>query len=83
MHVLGPFHILWAFSSVTIHELSVTTSSVTYFILQADTGTSVPQSIQENLGRGLEKNEGEWTGKVEISSKKKSLAVVEACMAIF
>ena len=29
----------------------------------------------KNLGRGFEKNEGEWTGKVEI---KKSLAVDEA-----
>ena len=31
----------------------------------------------------VEQNEGEWTRKVEISSRKKSLAVGEACMAIF
>ena len=31
----------------------------------------------------LEKNEGEWTGKVEIRTRKKFLAVGEACVAIF
>ena len=30
-----------------------------------------------------EKNEGEWTRNVQISSRKKSLAVGEACVAIF
>ena len=33
------------------------------------------------IGRGLGKNAGEWTGRVEI--KKKSLAVSVACMAIY
>ena len=37
----------------------------------------------QNLGRSFGKNEGEWTGKVEINSRKKSMAVDEACMAIF
>ena len=41
-----------------------------------------PQVTQEKLGRGFRKNEGEWTGKVEINSRKISLAVSEACMAI-
>ena len=31
----------------------------------------------------FEQNEGEWTGKVEIRSRKKSLAVSVAWMAIF
>ena len=34
-------------------------------------------------GRGFGKNEGEWTGKVEIRTRKKFLAVGEACVAIF
>ena len=29
------------------------------------------------------KNAGEWSGRVEISSREKSLAVGEVCMAIF
>ena len=42
-----------------------------------------PQLTQENLRRGfLGKNEGGWARKAEIR-KKKSLAVGEACMAIF
>ena len=38
---------------------------------------------EKKLGRGLEKNEIEWTRKVEISSRMKSLAVRQACMAVF
>ena len=38
---------------------------------------------KEKLGRGFGKNEGEWTGKVKISWRKISLAVGEACIAIF
>ena len=34
------------------------------------------------IGRGFGKNAGKWTGRVEIS-KKKSLAVSVACMAIY
>ena len=41
-----------------------------------------PRLTTEKLGRGLEKNAGEWTGKIEISKKEKSLAVSVACMAI-
>ena len=39
-------------------------SKVTCFILQADT-----EEVLEKLRRGSGKNEGEWTGKVEISVK--------------
>ena len=42
------------------------------------------QLTQEKLGKGFEKNNAvEWTGRLEISSWKKSLADGEACMAIF
>ena len=37
------------------------TSRVTYFILQANIG---------KIGRGLGKNAGEWTGRVEISKEE-------------
>ena len=39
----------------------------------------------ESIGRTRErswKNAGEWTGKVETSSRKKSLAVGETCMTM-
>ena len=35
------------------------------------------------LRTGFRQNAGGWTGSVEISSRKKSLAVGEACMAFF
>ena len=54
---------------------------VTYFILRAYTGTSVSYSQHKNRER-FGRNEGEWTGRVEIG-KKKSLAVSVACMAIY
>ena len=34
-------------------------------------------------GEGFGKNDGEWARKVEIRTRKKALAVGEACMAIF
>ena len=37
-------------------------SRVTYFILQANTG--------KTTGRGFGKNAGEWTGRVEISKEE-------------
>ena len=44
---------------------------MTYFILQAYTGTSVSHTkTQEKIGRGFEKNAGEWTGRVEISKEE-------------
>jgi len=33
-------------------------------------------------GESLEKNEGEWTRKVEIRTRREFLAVDKACMAI-
>ena len=45
-----------------LHQLSVTTRRVTYFILQAHRGTYVSHSCSG-------KNEGKWTGKVEISKE--------------
>ena len=35
------------------------------------------------IGKGFGKNVGEWTGSVEISKRKKSLAVSVAYMAIY
>ena len=44
---------------------------VTYFILRAYTGTMCkPQPTQEKSGEVLEKNAGEWTGRVEISKEE-------------
>ena len=37
----------------------------------------------QKLGEDSEKKEGEWTCKVEIRTRKRFLAVGEACMAIF
>ena len=43
-------------------------SRVTYFILQAYAGTGVSHSQHgKKIGRGFEKNAGEWIGRVEIS----------------
>ena len=35
------------------------------------------------MGRGFGKNKGKWLGKVKIRTKKKFMAVGEACMAEF
>ena len=43
----------------------------------------LPQLTQEELRRCFGKNAGEWTGRVEISSRKKSLAVDEARMVMY
>ena len=40
-------------------------------------------SYRTQLGEDVGKNEGEWTGKVEIRTMKKFLVVWEACMAVF
>ena len=46
-------------------------NSVTYFILQAYTGTAVSQSQHsKKSGEILEKNAGEWTRRVEISKEE-------------
>ena len=47
-------------------------------------GTLISASAAPHCGvGGGGRGEGDWIGKVEISSRKKSLAVGEACMAIF
>ena len=44
---------------------------VTYFILRAYTGTGVRHNQhRNNSGEILEKNAGEWTGRVEISKEE-------------
>ena len=44
---------------------------VTYFILRAYTGTGGSHSQRKGKnGRGLGKNAGEWTGRVEISKEE-------------
>ena len=45
-------------------------SKVTYFILQACTGTSVSHSKYMKNSDGFQKNAGEWPGRVEISKKE-------------
>ena len=46
-------------------------SRVTYFIMRAYTGTGVSYSQhRKKLGEVLEKNAGEWTGRVEISEEE-------------
>ena len=48
--------------------------------LTRETATAI--TVQK-LGEDLEINEGEWAGKVQFRTKKKFLAAVEACVAIF
>ena len=44
---------------------------MTYFILRAYTGTMCqPQPTQEKSEEVLEKNAGEWTGRVEINKEE-------------
>ena len=44
---------------------------VTYFMLQAYTGTMCkPEPTQGKIGRGFGKDAGEWTGRVEISKEE-------------
>ena len=44
---------------------------VTYFILRAYTGSGVSHSQhRKKMGEVLEKNAGEWTGRVEISEEE-------------
>ena len=65
-------------------KLLVAISSVTYFIPGAHTRNWISQNQHSSKGgRGREKNEGEWTGKVEIRMGKKFLPVGEASVAIF
>ena len=42
--------------------------------------TNAVEKKEEDVGG---KNEDEWTGKVQIRTRRKLLAVIKACMAIF
>ena len=51
--------------------LKPASSRVTYFILRAYTGTGVSHSQhRKKSGEVLEKNAGEWIGRVEISKEE-------------
>ena len=53
------------------HQLPVTTSMLTYFILRAHTGTVVShRQCRKNSGELLGTNAGEWTGRVETSEEE-------------
>ena len=45
-----------------LHQLSVTTSRVTYFILRAQTGTGVSHRQQRKNSGEVSENAVEWTG---------------------
>ena len=70
----SPYHKPCFFSLFTVHGHSAqgpASGRVTYFILQAYTGTGVSHSKQwKKIGRGFGKNAGEWTGMVEISKEE-------------
>ena len=66
-----------------LHQTSVTTSRVTCFISGPTQEPALATANTGNIGEMFRKNEGEWTGKVEISSMKIFLAISEASMAIF
>ena len=53
-----------------LHHLSTTMNRLTH------------RKEKKQRERGLGKKVGDWTGRVEIS-KKKTMAIVVACMAIF
>ena len=58
-------------------------SRVTYFTLRAHTETGVCHSRhRKNPGEVLEKNAGEWTGRIEIS-KEEIPGIDLDCMAIY
>ena len=61
-----------------------TMSRVAYFILWAHMGKCISHNTVEKQEEGLEKiNEGEWTGQIEIRTRKHFLAVGKACVAVF
>ena len=74
--------------SVSIHhgnllKLLLTTRRVTFnSVGPQETGFREEEKKKEKKRRE-KKREGEWTRKVVISTRKKFLAVGEACMAIF
>ena len=66
-----PQFILFIFRGHSAREPA--SNRVIYFILHAYTGTGVSHSQRrKNSGEVLEKNAGEWTGRVEISKEAKT-----------
>ena len=56
-----------------LHQLSVTMSRVIYLTLRTDTGTDVSHTSTGKTRESyvvVEKNEGEWTGRVQISKEE-------------
>ena len=67
--LLNFFFSLFIFHGHSARELA--SGRVTCFILQAFTGTMCqPQPTQEKSEEVLEKNAGEWTGRVEINKEE-------------
>ena len=65
-----------------LHQVSVTMSRMSYFILRANTGTGVSHSQQEKLGRGFGKMQVKGPEGSKLA-RKKFLAVGVASMAIY
>ena len=65
------YHMFWSLFIFSGHSAREPVSSrVTHVILRAYRGTSVSHSLHsKNSGEVLEKNAGEWTGRVEISEE--------------
>ena len=60
---------LFIFRRHSARELA--SNRVTYYILRAYTGTGVSNSQhRKKMGEVLEKNAGEWTGRLEISKEE-------------
>ena len=53
-----------------LHQLSWTMSRMTYFILQANTGTGVKHSQHRKNSGEVWENVGKWTGRVEIGKNE-------------
>ena len=64
--------------------MTVSMITMTYFIPQAQMKHCVSETnAVKTYVQDLDTNEGDWTGKVQIRTGKKFLAVGEACVAIF
>ena len=78
--VREPVSIMWNEDQGTqygnLYQSCGTKTRVTFFILLAHTATGVSHSHHKN-SKEVWKNADEWTVRVEISSRKKSLAVMK------
>ena len=67
-----------------LNQSVVRTRRVAYFIMLANRGNCVTETYRTwKVRRGFGNNEGEWIGDVYVMTRKKLLAVGEACVAIF